>query len=491
MILQGDGQPVEGGGGGNDRGSKPGVARGTIGSGGRRLWVYPKEVSGRFTRWRAAVAWVLLALYLGVPWLRWNGDSLFRIDFLGRKLVLASHYYWVQDLALLLPAVIASALMVFLVTARFGRVWCGWACPQTVFLQFAFAPLERLVEGRASVRRERDRHPFTPDWIWRKALKHLLFAALAFLIGNTALAYFWGMDNLLYAMRHPSAENAMGLAFVAAFSGVFYWVFAYFREQACVLVCPYAKLQSVLADEKTSLVAYDAARGEPRGRRGGAGGREGLGDCVDCAQCVLVCPTGIDIRMGSQMECIGCTRCIDACDATMTARKWPTGLIRHASLEELQGKPPRRFSRRLAVYGLLALALYSASGAMLLRRGDLGLDALRKGQSPYVMETPERVRNSFTLHVRNRLAARQVLTLAVELPGGAAAQGGAPVATATNWDGRSFSVSGGQLLTLPLEITLPSALFKGGRLDARLVVAGGGIRESVPLVLAGPWRTDG
>jgi polyferredoxin len=203
---------------------------------------------------------------------------------------------------------------------------------------------------------------------------------------------------------------------------------------------------------------------------------------------VLVCPTGIDIRMGSQLECIGCTRCIDACDATMAARKWPSGLIRHASLEELQGKPPRRFSRRLAVYGLLALALYSASGAMLLRRGDLGLDALRKGQSPYVMTHPEQVRNSFTLHVRNRLAARQVLTLAVELPGDAAGGHGTPI---TNWDGRSFSVSGGQLLTLPLEVSLPAARFRGGRVDARLVISGDGIRETIPLVLAGPWRTDG
>lgn len=464
-------------------GERLGESQGTIGRGGKRLWIYPKEVSGPRTRRRTAVAWLLVLLYLGTPWLSWNGGPLVQIDLFGRKLILASRYFWAQDIALFLPSLLGAAVLVFLVTARWGRVWCGWACPQTVFLQFLFLPIERLFEGRASVRRERDRRPFTPDWAWRKAAKHLAFAAVSALIANTALAWFWGMDNLVYAVTHPSAANAMGLAFVAAFSAVFYWVFAFFREQACVMVCPYARFQSVLADERTSQVAYDAGRGEPRGR-GGRGAREGLGSCVDCNQCVLVCPTGIDIRDGNQMECLGCTRCMDACDRTMEARGWPIGLVRYASLEELQGRPPRKGRGRLLAYGALAAALLGATAAMLAGRGSLGIDVVRKGQSPYVVTAAGEVRNSFTVHVRNRHAARKALSAAIEVPGAAAL----PI---TNWDGRRFAVSGGQLLAFPLEVTLPAGGFRNGRLDARLVLAGEGVREAVPLTLAGPWRTGG
>ena len=483
-------------------GGRTGEVQGTIGRGGKRLWLYPKEIEGRHTSRRTWVAWALLALYLGTPWLSWNGEPLLKLDILGRKLVAASHYYWAQDIALFLPAVLGFLVLVFLVTARFGRVWCGWACPQTVFLQFLFYPVERLVEGRASARRERDRHPFTPDWLWRKAVKFLIFALLSGLIANTALAYFWGMDNLLYAIRHPSPQNAMGLAFVLAFSAVFFWVFAYFREQACVMVCPYARLQSVLVDQDTSMVAYDQARGEKRGR-GSRGRREGLGDCVDCNQCVLVCPTGIDIRNGSQLECLGCMRCIDACDRTMDARGFPKGLVRYASLSELEKRPVPRLSARVAVYGALALSLFGASAAMLALRGDVGVDVLRKGSSPYAMTAAGEVRNTYTLHLRNRKATRATLTLSVEIadvaaPAATAATAAAatptatPAAATTNWDGRGFAISGGQLLDLPLEVTVPANRFRLGRLEARLVLVGeGGYRETVPLVLAGPWRTGG
>lgn len=491
MILSGDGQPAEPSGGEEDR---LGDAQGTIGKGGLRLWVYPREVTGTLTRLRRVVAWTLLIVYLGLPWISWNGEPLFKLDIFGRRLVIAAHYFWVQDLPLLLPAIIGSGLLVFLVTARFGRIWCGWACPQTVFLQFLFAPVERLLEGRASRRRERDKQPFSPDWIWRKAAKHAVFAGLAIFIGNTALAYFWGMQNLLYAIRNPSPQNAMGLSFVLAFSAVFYWVFAYFREQACILICPYARLQSVLVDEKTSMVAYDQVRGEPRGRgarsaRAGRTDREGLGDCVDCNQCVLVCPTGIDIRMGNQLECLGCTRCIDACNQTMEARKLKPGLIRYASLTELNGGPRGKFQTRLLIYGLLALALLGSSAALMVRRDELGLDLTRRGRSPYAMLGAESVANSFTLHIRNRQVFRKNLTLEIALsPGHVAKHGALP---STNWQGRSFGISGGQLLSLPLEATVPASLFRSGRLDARLVVSGEGFRESIPITLAGPWRKGG
>jgi cytochrome c oxidase accessory protein FixG len=477
MILQ-DGLPAK-----ERDGEDTSLAPSTIGKGGLRQWIYPREIKGPRTARRRAVAWILMGLYLGLPWIRLGGEPLLKLDLAGRKLILAGHWFWAQDLALLLPAILGSAVAVFLVTARFGRVWCGWACPQTVFLQFLIDPIERLVEGRASVRRARDRGPFTWDLAWRKTVKNLLFALVGLGLGATALSYVRGTDAVLHALANPGEGARADLLFVAGFGLVFFWIFAWFREQACVLVCPYARFQSVLADARTSQVTYDQARGEPRGR-GKAGARQGLGSCVDCMQCVQVCPTGIDIRMGSQLECLGCTRCMDACDRTMEARGWPKGLIRYNSLDSMSGKGEPRVYGRLAAYALLSALLFCVSGALLLARAPVGMDATRQGRDPYVRAGADSVRNTFTLHLRNRLASSAVATLEV------VGTDGSRIA-ATNWDGRRFAIAGGQLLTLPLEAVLPVSALKRGRLDVRLVLRTGDIREDVPLTLAGPWGTDG
>jgi cytochrome c oxidase accessory protein FixG len=469
MILSDAGQPAEAEG----AASRPG----TIGAEGRRQWLYPREITGRFTRRRRLVAWLLLVVYLGAPWIKWNGEPLVRLDVYGRKLILFSHYYWAQDLSLFLPGVIASGLLAFIATARYGRLWCGWACPQTVFLQFLFAPIEKWIEGRASTRKARDAGPMTAGRFYRKTVKHAVFLLLAAWIGNTALAYFWGRDNLLWAVAHPSRESWAGMAFVLGFTAVFYWVFAFFKEQACVLICPYARLQSVLLDERTSLIAYDAKRGEARGKARG-GKREGLGDCVDCFQCVQVCPTGIDIRHGQQLECIGCARCIDACDRTMSAWKKPAGLIRYASLGELQGKVENGRNWRVTVYGALALALAAWSAALLLFRPSLGMDLVRRGKAPYEHAGIDSVRNTFSLHIRNKDPRPR--TLRIEPLGDFPAR--------MNWAGREFSLSGGQLLTLPVDITAPKTRFRRGKLEVRLSLVGDGLRPvTQTAVLAGPW----
>lgn len=463
--------------------NRVGEAQGTIGEEGRRLWLYPREINGWFTRNRRLVAWFFMALYLGLPWLRWNGEPLVRLDWYGRKLILLSRNFWIQDIPLLMPAFFACVVIAILVTARLGRIWCGWACPQTVFLQFLFAPIEKLFEGKAARRKERDKGPVNFDWLWRKTGKHAVFALVSFFIANTALAYFWGTGNLLYAMAHPSSENWAALALVLAFAAVFYYIFAFFREQACIMLCPYARFQSVLVDEKTSLIAYDAARGEHRGK-GERGSREGFGDCTDCLQCVLVCPTGIDIRDGNQLECIGCARCIDACDRTMAAWKKPAGLIRYATLGELQpaaapgakaapgGKP-----WRLIAYAVLASALAAASAIMLLRRPDVAMDLSRRGQAPYLRVGTDSVMNTYTLHLRNNRSERLVLKLERDV-----ASGGT-----FNWEGRSFALSSGQTLDIPLDFRLPAAAFRRGSADAGLVLTGPGVREILPVRLAGPW----
>jgi cytochrome c oxidase accessory protein FixG len=460
----------------------------TIGAGGRRNWIYAREVKGRFTRRRNLVAWVLLAVYLGIPWLRWEGVPLLQVDVFARRLLLLGTHYYAQDIGLFLPGFLAFIVFVFLVTAKWGRVWCGWACPQTVFLQFVFAPVEKWIEGSAAVRRNRDAAGWSLDLTWRKAVKHALFFAIAALVGNTALAYFWGRDNVVWALSNPPADNPAGFAFVVSFTLLFYWVFAFFKEQACVLVCPYAKLQSVLLDERSLIVGYDALRGEPRGRAAG-GRRDGLGDCVDCGHCVQVCPTGIDIRKGVQLECLACTRCVDACDSIMKAWKKPAGLIRYASLAELEApagslraesapagrKPAVR--KRLLVYGTLMALLGSLSLWLVFTRPGVSVDALRQGRSPYEMLGPDSVVNAFTLNLRNKGARRRELGVAFA----------APFSGRHDWQNRRYSLGSGQRRTIPLRVTASREVFRSGKREVDLILTDGTDTWTFKLLLVGPF----
>ncbi len=445
----------------------------TIGEGGRRNWIYAREITGWFTRRRTLVAWILLIAYLAVPWLRWDGMPLLQVDVFARRLVLFGNYYYPEDIRLFLPGFLAFIVFVFLFTAKWGRVWCGWACPQTVFLQFVFAPVEKWIEGRASVRKARDAGKLTWDKAWRKVAKHGAFFAISALIGNTALAYFWGRDNVLWALTNPPWLNPAGFAFVAAFSLVFYWVFAFFKEQACVIVCPYAKFQSVLLDERSLIVGYDAARGEPRGR---GAKREGLGDCVDCRQCIAVCPTGIDIRKGVQLECLHCTRCIDACNDIMKAWKKPPGLIRYASLTEFAGKAARGVRKRLVVYVLLMVALGSLSAWLVLTRPEVSIDALRSGREPYVMLGQDSVVNTFTLNLRNKSPRRR--EVGVEF--------GEAFAGRHDWEERRYSLGSGQRRSLPIRLTAHRSAFPGGKREVEMILRDGDETWRFRLLLVGP-----
>lgn len=446
----------------------------TIGQGGSRVWLYPREVVGFFTRRRTWVAYFLMLLYLGTPWLSWQGEQALRVDVFDRKLVLLGHYFFPQDLRLFLPGIFGSVLLVFLVTATWGRIWCGWACPQTVFLQFLFGPLERLIEGKAAARQKRDTSPANWDWFWRKVLKNVVFFAVALVISNTALAYFWGTSGVIYAMTHAPSENWTGFLMVFAFAAVFYWVFAYFREQACVIVCPYARFQSVLLDEKTKVVAYDAKRGEPRGK---GAKRESLGDCVDCKQCVLVCPTGIDIRQGNQLECIGCTRCIDACDRTMTAWKKPEGLIRYASLQDLQARDKGKKRIRPFVYAGLSSILLFICAYLLYTRPHVAVDILRRGAEPYQRVGQDSILNTFTLHLRNKDIRRQIYTIRFA----------EPIRGRHNWEGRPFSIGSGEIKTLPIDMVVARDEFTLGKREVSLVIEGEKAHPVFKTTLVGPY----
>ena len=450
----------------------------TIGEGGRRVWIYPRETSGKKTRHRNAVAWILLLVYLGIPWIQWGETPLIQVDVFQFRLLLMGHSYYPQDIKLFLPGFLAFIVAVFLFTAKFGRAWCGWACPQTVFLQFVFSPIERWIEGRAWKRQARDAAGFSFDIVWRKIAKHVLFLSVACLIGNTALAYFWGRDNVLWVVRQSPAANPAGFGFVLAFTLLFYWVFSYFKEQACVLICPYARFQSVLLDEHSLIVGYDSKRGETRGK-GLMGSREGLGDCVDCRQCVLVCPTGIDIRKGQQLECLACTRCIDACDSIMTAWKKPAGLISYTSLSNLEGRLVTKIRKRLIVYAVLATVLAGISAFLVFTRPDVAVDVVRRGFNPYTNIGEDSVLNTFTLHVRNKDLHRREFALSFAEP----FQGH------HNWESRRFAVGAGQLQTLELNVVSHRNEFQFGKRDLKLDIRDGAVTREFKVVLVGPFGT--
>lgn len=326
----------------------------TLNPDGSRFWIRPKLSPGRFLTRRRIVAWGLIALFVLLPRIRIGGRPAFLIDLVTREISIAGAVFRPSDGFLLMLLGLTVVLTVFFVTALWGRVWCGWGCPQTVYLEHVFRPIERLWEGNPNEQRKLDAAKLPS---WRRIGKWVSYAALAFAVANVFLAYFVGTDRLEDWVTSSPAEHPVGFGIVAFVSAAMFFDFTYFREQTCIVACPYGRLQSVMVDKQSLMIGYDTNRGEPRGKPLKKSlpvvGEEKRGDCVDCGACVATCPTGIDIRAGLQMECIGCAQCIDACDHVMDKLERPRGLIRYTSEDELAGKPRHVWRVRTLIYPLL------------------------------------------------------------------------------------------------------------------------------------------
>lgn len=368
---------------------------------GRRVHIIPAEVRGYFRNLRNVTQAILVVLLLILPWIKINGAPAILLDISNRHFALFGYEFWAHDAPMIFFILAISAVSLVLITAIWGRAWCGWACPQTVFLDGVFRRIEYWTEGSHLKRRELARAPLSLSKFLKKSAKWFLFILSTLVVTHSFLAYFVGADNVLGMMTQSPYENWGSFVFVFVLSGIFLFNFVWFREQFCIIMCPYGRLQSVLYDKHTITVQYDEKRGEPR--RSKETPQSQQGDCVSCSRCVQVCPTGIDIRDGIQMECIACTACIDACDEIMDKVQKPRGLIRYMpSVSKLDYKLWRP---RVIAYLSVLLVLILSFVFVLSQRTDLHLQVLRSSDVPYFEKIDQDIHfvvNSYRLHIKNQ-----------------------------------------------------------------------------------------
>ncbi|QQR88618.1 MAG: cytochrome c oxidase accessory protein CcoG [Myxococcales bacterium] len=373
---------------------------------GQRNFVHPADVKGRFTSLRALLFVVLIAIYVALPFIKIGGHPAMFLDLQHRSFYLFGSTFNAQDFWLVFFLVTGLAYVLFVLTSMWGRVWCGYACPQTVFLEGVYRRIERWVEGPRQTRLRRNAAPVNFDKVWRKLIKHLLFIAITLVLAHVFLSYFVSLPSMIKMVQGSPAEHPTAFAWVMAFSAVFYFNFSWFREQFCVIMCPYGRMQSVLTDSDTMVIGYDEKRGEPRGKVSDPNN----GDCINCNRCVVVCPTGIDIRNGLQIDCIGCAACIDACDEIMLKIGRPKGLVRYDSLNGLHGEAKKFFRPRLWFYIAMGLIGLTVATIAFRSRSDYEANLLRMQGAPYQLQDGK-VRNSLELHLVNKREKTAVFSI--------------------------------------------------------------------------------
>jgi len=391
----------------------------TIRDDGSRLYLHPADVRGRFTTARRVSGWLLIAIYLSLPWIDVGGYPAVFLDVVGRRFHLFGWTLAFQDAWLLFFLISGLGFLLFFVTALLGRVWCGWACPQTVFLDHVYRQIERLLEGDGARRRALDAAPWGWDKAWRRVTKHAAYAVVSLVIAHLFLAYYVSIPELWAMMHAAPREHWSAFVFVALSAGTLYFNFAWFREQLCIVICPYGRIQSALIDDHSLVIGYDAKRGEPRGKLG----TPDAGACVACNRCVQVCPTGIDIRQGLQIECIGCAACIDACDEVMTRVGRPTGLIRYDSMRGLAGGVTRWMRSRTIVYSVLLLVGAAVATWAIMGVRPTSFGVTRMQGAAYFVDTHS-VRNQFLVRLVNkRNETARLVVRTVSLPAAASQAG--------------------------------------------------------------------
>ncbi|PRD55737.1 cytochrome c oxidase accessory protein CcoG [Sphingobacterium gobiense] len=368
----------------------------------KRQWIYAKKPSGKLYNYRQWVGYSLLLFLFVTPFIKINGNPFLMLNIIERKFSIFGSVFYPQDLHIFVFGMLIMMVGIVLFTAVYGRVWCGWTCPQTIFMELIFRRIEYLIEGDWIQQRNLNKGPDSDSRAWKKVLKHTIFLAISFFISNIFLAYIIGADALLNIMTDPVDQHIIGFASIIVFTLVFYAVFTYVREIVCTTLCPYGRLQGVLLDEKSLTVAYDVNRGEPRGKLKKNDTEQG--DCIDCKLCIHVCPTGIDIRNGTQLECVNCTACIDACDTVMDKIGKPKRLIGFYSMDDLseEGKSGKKNNMRAIAYSATLVVLTAVFGFLLFSRSEIDGRLLRATGSSYQLREDGKVSNLYTLELLNK-----------------------------------------------------------------------------------------
>jgi cytochrome c oxidase accessory protein FixG len=414
--------------------------------------IYRRAVTGQFNRLRVLAAGTLLGLFYLLPWMQWSGHQAVLFDLPARKFYIFGLTFFPQDFFLLTWLLIIAALSLFFFTALAGRLWCGYACPQTVWTE-VFVWMERWTEGNAQQRMKLDRAPWSMQKLARKSSKQLLWITFSLFTGITFVGYFSSIRTLVPNMADASLGGWE--TFWALFYGfATYGNAGYMREQVCKYMCPYARFQSAMFDRDTLIISYDGARGEPRGSRSRSANprTQGLGDCIDCTVCVQVCPTGIDIRKGLQLECIACAACIDACDGVMDRMRYPRGLVRYTTQNALDGKKTHLLRPRPVIYGSLLLALIIGFGVAVANRRLMEVDVLRDRNALYRQTAIDTIENVYTIRFINKDNYAHTMQLEVRNLPGATLEADRP----------SFLVGAGEIVSVPVRIRVPAGTVKGG-----------------------------
>ncbi|WP_427872973.1 cytochrome c oxidase accessory protein CcoG [Flavobacterium sp. MMS24-S5] len=379
---------------------------GTIDEGGKRKFIFPKKPSGKFYDYRKIVSYVLLAILFINPFIKVNGNQFMMFNIIERRFNIFGFPFWPQDFYLFVISMLIGVVFILLFTVVFGRIFCGWICPQTIFLELVFRRIEYWIDGDRGAQTRLAKQEWNAEKIRKRLIKWTIFFLISFLIANVFLAYLVGSDTLFLMIEQGPIKQASNFIALLIFTGVFYFVFVWFREQVCIIACPYGRLQGVLLDNKSINVAYDFVRGEKEEGRAKFNKKEdraltGKGDCIDCLQCVHVCPMGIDIRNGTQLECTNCTACIDECDHIMESVGLPKGLIRYASEDEIAKKEPFKFTARMKGYTAVLFILLSIFVGMLFLRTDVQAVVLRlPGQ--LFQHNGEKISNVYTYKIVNK-----------------------------------------------------------------------------------------
>ncbi len=383
----------------------------TISKEGKRNYITPQQPKGKLYNIRSYFSYFYLIIFFTLPFIKIGGEPIFLFNILERKFIFFGVIFWPQDFFIFAIGLLTCLVFVIVFTVAFGRLFCGWACPQTVFMEMVFRKFEYWIEGDAQNQRRLDSMPWTLEKLRKRGLKLFVFFAFSFIIANYFLAYIVGMDELVVLIKEGIFLHFGTFSSLISFTFVFFFVYLWFREQVCIIVCPYGRLQGVLLDKNSILVAYDYIRGEPRAKLSDK--REDKGDCVNCAACVRVCPTGIDIRNGTQLECVNCTACIDACDDIMDHIGKPKGLIRYASENNIAQKEKTSYTGRLKMYTLVLLSLLTFLATLLITRDDVSVRVMRTAGQMYQKHDSGKISNLYNIKLANK--KRKIIHLDLQL----------------------------------------------------------------------------